>query len=80
MDLTLPGAEGRDYEISNNAGGSSHPDVRATIDSTGDKLSDRSWADVSLLRIPRDVRASVDSNELGVLRQAEFHGCDGTTG
>ena len=76
MDLTLPGAEGRDYEISNNAGGSSHPDVRATIDSTGDKLSDRSWADVSLLRIPREVRARVDSNELGVLRQAEFHGCD----
>ena len=76
LDVTLPGPTGTDIALTHNGPAEAHPDAAAVVDRTGEEATDRTWADVSLQDLPAELRARVDTTAKGVLRAAEFHGCN----
>jgi hypothetical protein len=76
LDAILPGEGGTDFNLHSEAGASgTSPDVRAIVDRTPVNVSERTYADIRLLRVPAEVRGRLDSSAKGVLRAAEFHAC-----
>ncbi len=79
IDVRLPSADEPDISISHNGDGRQAPDLRATVDigpdSTATSPSARLWANARIDDIPVELRGRLDTRG-GVLRDAEFHGCD----
>ena len=74
LHIDLPGEGQSDFRLSRTAAASA-PDVRAKIDLTPAVAADRTYVDAELLAIPAEVRGRLDTAK-GLLRTAEFHGCD----
>ena len=76
LSMEVPGDGGTDYEVSYEPGSAGQrPDIRAIVDTTPEDVAKRVWADITLKRIPPQLRGRVDSRS-GMLTTAEFHPCD----
>lgn len=76
LQLELPASRGTDYRVSHDAPAAALPDVEATLDTVPlDASGTRTWADLAVEGVPRELRARIDRSDAQVLRTAEFHGC-----